>query len=66
MKSFVGPAILYLPHAFDNGGLLASAITMPLLGVLCVVSFTSLAQLHVRAAGYPSYGDLAALALGTP
>ncbi|KAL1528662.1 hypothetical protein AB1Y20_009999 [Prymnesium parvum] len=64
IKSYVGPAILYLPHAFNNGGMLASALTIPMLGALVSVTFSGLAQCHISSPGFPTYGDMAQLALG--
>ena len=66
VKSYVGPAILYPPHAFLNAGMLYALLLLPFLGALTTSCFYHLTQCHVRAAGAPTYGDLAALALGRP
>ena len=66
VKSYVGPAILYLPHAFSNGGMLPSLLLLPFLGCLTTAAFYLLVQCHTSAAGAPTYGDMAALALGRP
>ena len=66
VKSYVGPAILYLPHAFSNGGMLPSLLLLPLLGSLTTAALYLLVQCHTSAAGAPTYGDMGALALGPP
>jgi amino acid permease len=66
VKSYVGPAILYLPHAFCNGGMLPSLLLLPFLGGLTTAAFYLLIQCHTCAAGAPTYADMAALALGRP
>lgn len=66
VKSYVGPAILYLPHAFRNGGMLPSLLILPFLGGLTTAALCLLVQCHTCAAGAPTYADMAALALGRP
>ena len=51
VKSYVGPAILYLPHAFRNGGMLPSLLLLPFLGGLTTAAFYLLIQCHTCAAG---------------
>ena len=66
LKSFVGPAILYLPRGFDHGGLLFSILLLPFCGALVTFTMSVLVECHLASApAVPTYGDLAQSALGT-
>ena len=46
--------------------MLPSLLLLPFLGGLTTAAFYLLVQCHTSAAGAPTYGDMAALALGRP
>jgi len=64
LKSFVGPAILYLPHAFANAGLLFAVLALPAIGLLATYSLYLLVLCHISSSDNPSYADLASRAYG--
>lgn len=56
LKAFVGTGIMFLPKAFNNGGILFSSITMIVVSVLTCLCFRMLLQCRSRYGG--SYGDI--------
>ncbi|KAL6717279.1 hypothetical protein ACLMJK_005194 [Lecanora helva] len=58
LKAFVGTGIMFLPKAFNNGGILFSSITLILVSLISCLCFYLLLQCRKRYGG--SYGDLGA------
>ena len=63
LKAFVGTGIMFLPKAFNNGGILFSSVTLIMVSLISCVCFHLLLQCRKRYGG--SYGDLGA-AVGGP
>ena len=63
LKAFIGTGIMFLPKAFNNGGMLFSAVTLILVSLISCVCFHLLLECRKRYGG--SYGDLGA-AIGGP
>jgi hypothetical protein len=64
LKAFVGPATLYLPHAFAQGGLLFSIPC--LLASFCLCSFGASCLVQCWRVYGGSYGTIARKAFGRP
>ncbi|KAL8837157.1 MAG: hypothetical protein Q9176_005900 [Flavoplaca citrina] len=58
LKAFIGTGIMFLPKAFNNGGILFSSITLITVSLLSVLSFHLLLQCRRRHGG--GYGELGA------
>ena len=56
LKAFVGTGIMFLPKAFNNGGILFSSITLIVVSILTCVCFHMLLQCRKRYGG--GYGDI--------
>ena len=63
LKAFVGTGIMFLPKAFNNGGILFSSITLITVSVISSLSFYLLLQCRKRYGG--GYGEIGA-AIGGP
>jgi solute carrier family 36 (proton-coupled amino acid transporter) len=56
LKAFIGTGIMFLPKAFNNGGILFSSITLVVVSLLSCICFHLLLQCRKRYGG--GYGDL--------
>ncbi|KAI3318135.1 transmembrane amino acid transporter protein-domain-containing protein [Xylariaceae sp. AK1471] len=56
LKAFVGTGIMFLPKAFDNGGMLFSTITMVVVSAVTMVAFHLLLACKAQTGG--GYGDI--------
>ncbi|KAI1757507.1 transmembrane amino acid transporter [Xylaria castorea] len=56
LKAFVGTGIMFLPKAFDNGGLLFSSITMVVISAVTMLAFHLLLACKSRYGG--GYGEI--------
>lgn len=56
LKAFIGTGIMFLPKAFNNGGILFSSITLITVSVVTTIAFHLLLQCRVRYGG--GYGEL--------
>ncbi|KAM7191636.1 Transmembrane amino acid transporter domain containing protein [Naviculisporaceae sp. PSN 640] len=56
IKAFVGTGIMFLPKAFNNGGLLFSSLAMVAVSVITMVAFHLLLQCKARYGG--GYGEI--------
>lgn len=63
LKAFVGTGIMFLPKAFNNGGIVFSSITMLMVATLSMLAFHLLLQCRTQYGG--GYGDLGK-AIGGP
>lgn len=63
LKAFVGTGIMFLPKAFNNGGILFSSITLVTVSVVSCICFRLLLQCRKQYGG--GYGDLGE-AIGGP
>ena len=63
LKAFIGTGIMFLPKAFNNGGILFSSMTLISVALISCLCFRLLLQCRERYGG--SYGDLGA-AIGGP
>ena len=63
LKAFVGTGIMFLPKAFNNGGILFSSITLVTVSLVSSICFHLLLQCRKRYGG--GYGDLGE-AIGGP
>lgn len=63
LKAFIGTGIMFLPKAFNNGGILFSSITLLTIAALSTVCFRLLLQCRKEYGG--GYGELGA-AIGGP
>jgi proton-coupled amino acid transporter len=63
LKAFIGTGIMFLPKAFNNGGLLFSSITLVTVSLVSCLCFHLLLQCRKRYGG--GYGDLGE-AIGGP
>lgn len=63
LKAFVGTGIMFLPKAFNNGGIVFSSITMLMVATLSMIAFHLLLQCRTQYGG--GYGDLGK-AIGGP
>ena len=62
LKAFVGTGIMFLPKAFNNGGILFSSITLVSVSILTCICFHLLLQCRKRYGG--SYGDIGEEVMG--
>ncbi|KAI8954662.1 transmembrane amino acid transporter [Xylaria longipes] len=56
LKAFIGTGIMFLPKAFDNGGLLFSSITMVVVSAVTMLAFHLLLACKARHGG--GYGEI--------
>lgn len=56
LKAFIGTGILFLPKAFNNGGLLFSSITLVVVSLITTLCFRLLLQCKTKYSG--GYGEL--------
>ncbi|KAI0458287.1 transmembrane amino acid transporter [Xylaria acuta] len=56
LKAFIGTGIMFLPKAFDNGGLLFSSITMVVVSAVTMLAFHLLLACKSRYGG--GYGEI--------
>ncbi|KAI0194323.1 transmembrane amino acid transporter protein-domain-containing protein [Xylaria flabelliformis] len=56
LKAFIGTGIMFLPKAFDNGGLLFSSITMVVISAVTMLAFHLLLACKSRYGG--GYGEI--------
>ncbi|KAK8192480.1 hypothetical protein M8818_007648 [Zalaria obscura] len=56
LKAFIGTGIMFLPKAFNNGGILFSSITLILVSLISCVAFHLLLQCREKYGG--GYGDI--------
>ena len=63
LKAFIGTGIMFLPKAFNNGGILFSSITLLIVAMLSTLAFHLLLQCRKRYGG--GYGELGE-AIGGP
>ena len=62
LKAFIGTGIMFLPKAFNNGGILFSACVLVAISALSMLAFHLLLQCKRRYGG--GYGDLAEEIIG--
>ncbi|KAI1363158.1 transmembrane amino acid transporter [Xylaria arbuscula] len=62
LKAFIGTGIMFLPKAFENGGLLFSSITMVVVSVLTMLAFHLL--LACKAKYGKGYGEMGEAIVG--
>ncbi|CAO1597552.1 hypothetical protein XANCAGTX0491_001359 [Xanthoria calcicola] len=58
LKAFIGTGIMFLPKAFNNGGILFSSVTLITVSLLSALSFHLLLQCRRRHGG--GYGEIGA------
>lgn len=63
LKAFIGTGIMFLPKAFNNGGIIFSTLTMVVVSTLSMLAFHLLLQCRNQYGG--GYGDLGK-AIGGP
>ncbi|KAI8631811.1 transmembrane amino acid transporter protein-domain-containing protein [Xylariaceae sp. FL1651] len=56
LKAFIGTGIMFLPKAFDNGGILFSTVTMVVVSALTMLAFHQLLACKTLHGG--GYGDI--------
>jgi proton-coupled amino acid transporter len=56
LKAFIGTGVMFLPKAFNNGGILFSSVTLVVVSILSCICFHMLLQCKKRYGG--SYGDI--------
>ncbi|KAK5625078.1 hypothetical protein RRF57_000794 [Xylaria bambusicola] len=56
LKAFIGTGIMFLPKAFDNGGLLFSSITMVVVSIVTMLAFHLLLACKAQYGG--GYGEI--------
>lgn len=56
LKAFVGTGIMFLPKAFNNGGILFSSVAMVVVSAVTMVAFHLLLELKKKYAG--GYGEI--------
>jgi amino acid permease len=63
LKAFVGTGVIFLPGAFQNGGLVLSIVLMVVIASICLVAFQLLVIAQREVGG--SYGDMARTLYGS-
>ncbi|KAG1440548.1 hypothetical protein G6F56_011873 [Rhizopus delemar] len=56
LKAFVGSGVLFLPKAFQNGGLALSIVLISVIALICLFAFQRLVNTQLIVGG--SYGDI--------
>ncbi|KAG0167638.1 neutral amino acid transporter [Apophysomyces sp. BC1034] len=62
LKAFIGSGVLFLPKAFENGGLALSIVLLVLIAAVCLFAFLRLVKTQLIVGG--SYGDIGGLLYG--
>lgn len=62
LKAFIGTGIMFLPKAFNNGGILFSSLTLLFVAAISMVAFHLLLQCRTRYGG--GYGDIGSAIAG--
>ncbi|KAG2201969.1 hypothetical protein INT47_000508 [Mucor saturninus] len=62
LKAFIGSGVLFLPKAFQNGGLALSIVLMIVIALICLFAFLRLVSTQHVIGG--SYGDMGGLLYG--
>ncbi|KAI8991028.1 transmembrane amino acid transporter protein-domain-containing protein [Mycotypha africana] len=62
LKAFIGSGVLFLPKAFQNGGLALSIVLMVVIGSICLFAFLRLVNTQKIIGG--SYGDMGGVLYG--
>ncbi|GAA5812252.1 hypothetical protein MFLAVUS_005702 [Mucor flavus] len=62
LKAFIGSGVLFLPKAFQNGGLALSIVLMIVIALICLFAFLRLVNTQHIVGG--SYGDMGGLLYG--
>ncbi|KAL9550491.1 hypothetical protein MBANPS3_004697 [Mucor bainieri] len=62
LKAFIGSGVLFLPKAFQNGGLALSIVLMVVIAAICLFAFLRLVNTQKVIGG--SYGDMGGLLYG--
>ncbi|KAL1926478.1 hypothetical protein VTP01DRAFT_5807 [Rhizomucor pusillus] len=63
LKAFIGSGVLFLPKAFDNGGLALSILLMIAVAAICIFAFLRLFRTQQILGG--SYGDVGGKCYGS-
>lgn len=63
LKAFVGTGIMFLPKAFNNGGILFSSLTLIIIAFVSMVAFHLLLQCRAKVGG--GYGDIGKVIAGS-
>jgi proton-coupled amino acid transporter len=67
LVGMVGSGVLFLPKAYEQGGLIASNVAMFVIGIMalyCIKLLVEIRESDAAPAGSPLFGDLAELMLG--
>ncbi|CAO3696635.1 hypothetical protein G6F70_007397 [Rhizopus microsporus] len=62
LKAFVGSGVLFLPKAFQNGGLALSIVLIIVIALICLFAFQRLVNTQLIVGG--SYGDIGGILYG--
>ncbi|KAG1471792.1 hypothetical protein G6F56_001921 [Rhizopus delemar] len=62
LKAFIGSGVLFLPKAFENGGLGLSIVLIVLISAICLLAFQRLVNTQLSLGG--SYGDIGGILYG--
>ncbi|KAI9022978.1 transmembrane amino acid transporter protein-domain-containing protein [Phycomyces nitens] len=62
LKAFIGSGVLFLPKAFQNGGLALSIVLMVVIASICLFAFLQLVKTQKDIGG--SYGDMGGILYG--
>ncbi|KAI9470654.1 MAG: transmembrane amino acid transporter protein-domain-containing protein [Benjaminiella poitrasii] len=62
LKAFIGSGVLFLPKAFQNGGLALSIVLMAVIALICLFAFLRLVNTQKAIGG--SYGDMGGVLYG--
>ncbi|KAG1144873.1 hypothetical protein G6F37_008296 [Rhizopus arrhizus] len=62
LKAFIGSGVLFLPKAFQNGGLALSNVLIVLIALICLLAFQRLVNTQLIVGG--SYGDIGGMLYG--
>ncbi|KAI8060711.1 transmembrane amino acid transporter protein-domain-containing protein [Gongronella butleri] len=62
LKAFIGSGVLFLPSAYQQGGIILSNILMLIFACICMISFLALVQAQLKLGG--SYGEMGHMLYG--
>ncbi|KAI8647093.1 transmembrane amino acid transporter protein-domain-containing protein [Parasitella parasitica] len=62
LKAFIGSGVLFLPKAFEHGGLALSCVLMVIIAGICLFAFLRLVKTQLVVGG--SYGDMGQVLYG--
>ncbi|KAL9557337.1 hypothetical protein PS6_001881 [Mucor atramentarius] len=62
LKAFIGSGVLFLPKAFEHGGLALSCVLMVIIACICLFAFLRLVNTQLVVGG--SYGDIGQVLFG--